>query len=238
MSILLDEQYISNFFKDKTVLVLGSAQCVSLLKPDFMEGFDIIVRSNNYKPFNACRRVDVYYSFLGGSIKKNINDIMADGAKFIFCRCPNMDFSAHVAGKYIPGKSFDARPVYEQRKDWFKLPYFIQTFKNYRRNYALCDRLLSTGVSSIVDVLRYDPRRLYVAGFDFFTKLVHNVDEPCNLNTGHNFAGEFELVKNLVISNRIECTKQMKLLFSSGSWKHIKAVNDAQVRRERQENKN
>lgn len=232
----LTEEYVMNYFKGKTVLVLGSAKCVGLLKPDFMDTFEIIVRCNNYKIFNACTRTDVYYSFLGGSIKKSMDDIVKDGAKFVFCRCPDMNFAAHVNGKYIPGKSFDARPVYEQRKNWFKLPYYIQTYKNYRRNYALCDRLLSTGVSAIIDVLRYDPARLFVAGFDFFTTLIHNVDEPCNLNTGHNFSGEFELVRDLVFRKKIECTKQMRLLFTLGSWEHIKAVNDAEKLRRSKEN--
>lgn len=228
----LDEQYVRSFFKVKTVLVLGSAQCVTNLKADFMERFDIIVRCNNYKIFNACRRVDVYYSFLGGSIKKSMDDIVADGAKFIFCRCPDMNFADHVGGKYIPGRSFDARPVYERRKNWFKIPYFIQTFKNYRRNYSLCDRLLSTGVSSVVDVLRYDPKRVYIAGFDFFTKLIHNVDEPCNLNTGHNFAGELKLVRKLIRRKKIECTPEVLEVLNSGEWEEIKAVNDAKAQAE------
>jgi len=216
--MILDEKYVNDFFKGKSVLILGSAPCVIDLDPDFMESFDIIVRSNNYKNFNACTRTDVYYSFLGGSVKKNIDDIVADGAKFIFCRCPNADFSKHVDGKYIPGKSFDARFVYELRKDWFKLPYFVQTMKNYRRNYSLIDRLLTTGVSSIVDIMRYDPGRLYVAGFEFFTTLIHNVDEICNLNTGHYFPGEMELVRTLYNKKKLECTKKMEELFYIGDW--------------------
>jgi hypothetical protein len=217
----LTEDYVRKFFNKKTVLVLGSAPCVAKLKGDFMNTFDIIVRVNNYKQFNACHRTDVFYSFLGGSVKKNIKNIIEDGAQFIFCRCPNMDFSAHVGGQYFPGKSFDARPVYKQRENWFKLPYFIQTYKNYRRNYALIDRLLTTGVSAIVDIKRYDPARLFVAGFDFFTNLIHNVDEVCNLNTGHDFLGEYNLVKNLVETKKIECSEEMKLFFAKGNpqWK-------------------
>jgi hypothetical protein len=212
----LTEDFVRDFVKNKTVLVLGSAQCVSKLKSDFMNTFDIIVRCNNYKHFNACHRVDIYYSFLGGSVKKNINDIVEDGAKFIFCRCPNMDFSAHVGGKYIPGKSFDARPVYEMRKNWFKIPYFIQTFKNYRRNYALVGRLLTTGVSAIIDIKRYDPKRLFVAGFDFFTNLIHNVNEICNLNTGHDFPGEYKLIDTLWKQDKIEISSEMIKLYMKG----------------------
>ena len=215
----LEESQVKDFIKGRTVLVLGSAACVAKLKPDFMESFDIIVRCNNYKIFNACRRVDIYYSFLGGSIKKSMDDIVADGAKFVFCRNPNADFSAHVGGQYVPGHSLDARPIYEQRKNWFKIPYFVQTFKNYRRNYGLIRRLLTTGISAIVDIKRYDPARLYVAGFDFFTILIHNVDEPCNLNTGHDFPGEFEYVKSLVEMNKIECTKEMQDLVRGGKPK-------------------
>lgn len=224
----LTEEYVRDFIMGKSVLVLGSAQCVASLDPAFMESFDIIVRCNNHKNFNECTRTDIYYSFLGGSIKKSMEDIIADGAKFVFCRNPNMDFSAHVGGKYIPGHSIDATAIYEHRFriEWFKIPYYIQSYKNYRRNYCLINRLLTTGVSAIIDVLRYDPIRLYVAGFDFFTTLIHNVDEPCNMNTGHDFTGEFNLVKKLWIKGKIEISEEMKKLFSSGTWPEIKERND------------
>jgi|WetSurMetagenome_2_1015567.scaffolds.fasta_scaffold01426_28 hypothetical protein len=226
----LTEFDVRNFFRGKTVLVLGSAGCVAKLKANFMETFDVIVRSNNYKPFNPCHRVDVYYSFLGGSVKKSMNEIVKDGAKFVFCRCPDSDFSKHVGGKYIPGKSFDARPVYQQRKDWFKIPYFIQTKNNYQKNYELLDRLLTTGVSSIVDVLRYEPARLFVAGFDFFTTLIHNTDEPCNLNTGHDFPGEYNLVKKLWQDGKIEISEEMKKLFEKGNpeWDYRRLLKNSQ----------
>lgn len=231
MNLELSEDYVNKFINNKKILVLGSARCVAHLTTSFMEDFEIIVRCNNYKHFNECRRVDIYYSFLGGSIKKSIDDIISDGTKFIFCRCPDMDFSQHVGGKYIPGRSFDARPLYKHRREkcFFRIPYYIQTFKNYRHNYHLCDRLLSTGVSAIVDVLRYDPKYVYIAGYDFFTQLFHNTNEPCSLNTGHNFAGEFDLVKQLVAKGRVECTKQMKKLFARGNWHEIKAVNDEKI---------
>jgi hypothetical protein len=218
MPLQLDEKYVNDFFKNKTVLVLGSAACVAKLNPNFMESFQIIVRSNNYKTFNACRRTDVYYSFLGGSVKKSMSSIVFDGAKFVFCRCPNADFSHHANGEYVPGKSFDARPVYEQRANWFVLPYFVQTMENYENNYALCDRLLTTGVSSIVDIIRYSPARLYIAGFDFFTKLIHNTDELCNLNTGHNFEGEFTLIKRLWKDSKLEISGPMRELYQNKSW--------------------
>lgn len=214
----LTENYVRDFFKGKNVLVLGSAHCVAKLEAEFMDGFDVIVRCNNYKIFNECRRTDIYYSFLGGSVKKSMDSIVEDGAKFVFCRCPDADFSHHAGGEYIPGRSYDARTVYEHRKNWFKLPYFVQTTENYESNFLLCDRLLTTGVSSIVDVLRYNPARVYVAGFNFFTTLIHNVDEPCNLNTGHNFPGELQLVKNLYESGKIEVTKEMKKLFAQEDW--------------------
>jgi len=210
----LAEPYVHDFFTGRSVLVLGSAQCVTKLDADFMEHFDFIVRCNNYKIFNSCRRVDVYYSFLGKSIKKNIDDIVADGAKFIFCRCPNADFSKHPSGQYVPGFAFDARIVYERRKDWFKLPYYIQTMENYEANYSLCNRLLTTGVSAIIDVLRYKPGLLSAAGFDFFTTPIHNVDEPCNCGGGHNFSGELHLVKKLFESKKIEVAPEMQKLFT------------------------
>lgn len=218
----VNEKFVNDFFCNKKVLVLGSAVCVVQMKAYFMETFDIIVRSNNYKPFNNCTRTDVYYSFLGGSVKKSMADIVSDGAKWIFCRCPNADFSHHADGKYIPGFSFDAREVYVQRKDWFKLPFFIQTMENYELDFKLCNRLLTTGVSSIVDVLRYKPKQLYVAGFDFFTRLIHNTNEPCNLNTGHNFPGEFNLVKELWEDDKIEVSEAMMELFCCKDWETAK----------------
>jgi hypothetical protein len=214
----LDEQYVKKFLTGQKVLILGSAACVKQLDVTFMESFPIIVRSNNYKVFNSCKRTDIYYSFLGGSIKKSMDDIIEDGAKFIFCRCPDTNFNRNN-GINIAGRSFDARAIYKNRKDWFKIPYFIQTIKNYESNYELCNRLLTTGVSSIIDILRYSPELLYVAGFDFFTQKIHNVDEPCRPNLGHNFAGEFNLIKKLWENKQIEISKEMQKLFEiNKSW--------------------
>jgi len=214
------EPEVSAFFKDKSVLLLGSAPSVVKLDADFMESFDIIVRVNNYSFFNSCTRTDVFYSMLGGSIKKTCGGLEKDGVKFIFCKSPfrnvvvkNPDGSINLL------QSIDNRKTYvPNKRRWFEIPYFLQTEKNFRWVQAQINKIVTTGLSAIVDIHRYEPRILHVAGFDFFSSGLHNITMQSHIKPWpkhHDFKGEMLFARDFIAEHEnITCDSVMEKIFA------------------------
>ena len=162
------------------VALVGSAPSVLDNAPGFVDSHDVVVRVNNYKTGTAPGfRCDVFYSFFGGSIKKNRDDLVNDGVRLCMCKCPNakpIQSDWHERnGKQI---GIDFGYIYEMRKDWWFCDTYVPTVERFVKSFQLLDRHIpSTGFAAILEVLACDPLSLYLTGFDFFSSGVHNVDE-------------------------------------------------------------
>lgn len=227
----VNENYVKAFFKNKKVLIMGSAPNVSKLDAAFMESFDIICRVNNYSVFNSCNRTDVYASFFGKSIKVHAGKLKDQGCKLLMCKCPQGENTVKNPDGTVNDKlsgSYDW--IYEFRQDWFNttgISYYIQTKENFNKNNIPLGQICTTGVAAILDVFRCNPKYLYFAGFDFAMSGIHNKNKKMIFKPDpncHHFEEEFYLMKKLYDENEnIDCQKEIKELFknkykSHSSW--------------------
>lgn len=219
----VDEEYITKFFWNKTVLVLGSAPNVLETETDFMDSFDLIVRVNNYKNFNSCRRTDVYASFFGKSIRKDIHNLRQDGVRLLMAKCPDDIVEVKNPDGSINTKlSEDFRWIYEFRNEWFKvagIPLFIQTVENFNNNNIPIKQICTTGVAIILDILRCKPKHLYFAGFDFAMSGMHNINKRMIIKPEpncHHFEDEFYYMREKVRTlKNLDCSPAIKKLFEN-----------------------
>lgn len=195
----LNRSEVRESFEGKRVAVVGSGPGVLGNKLGFIDGYDVVVRINNYKFAAATgRRTDIFYSFFGRSIKKTSDELQRDGVKLCLCKCPD----AHAIesdwhrrrGKMI---GVDYRPHYEMRRHWWFCDTYIPTVEEFMVAFNLLGRHVpTTGFAAIFDVLSFAPAEVYLTGFDFFRSRVHNVDEawrPTNLDDPIKHEPEREL---------------------------------------------
>lgn len=219
----VNEDYLNTFFNDKSVMVLGSAPNVVNTKSSFMDEFDCIVRVNNYSFFNDCRRVDVFYSFLGKTIRKQAINLNEDGCKLVMCKCPNDEIIVKDSDNKINEKlTGDYKWIYEFRNKFFNdldADYYIQNEQNFNENNLKVGQIITTGVAAILDVIRYRPKLLYFAGFDFGMSKMHNITEEMIIKEGnnrHHFKEEFELMRDIFnYDDHIDCSNDIKELFKN-----------------------
>ena len=201
----LNNHQMKQFFKNKKVIILGSAPSVVETQADFINNFDIVVRLNNYKFFNECKRVDVYYSYFGMSIKKTSDDIINDNVKLIMCKYPLCDW-----GNAIEGHSGNWTNVYKNKR-YKAVDYYIPINEYFKRNYNLLKRIQTTGLASILDILRFKPSFIYISGFDFFTSKKHNINEAWKDGDGnHDLEKEKCLIKMMLYFGLIDADNNIK----------------------------
>lgn len=147
--------------------------------PGFIDSHNIVVRVNNYKlyPETGCR-TDVFYSFLGMSVRKTCTELMQDGVWLCMCKCPDSKFIEsewHERNRKPLGVDF--RYIYERRKDFWFCDTFIPTTEQFLEKFhALNDHIPTTGMAAIMEIAAFDCD-IYLTGFDFFTSKIHNVNE-------------------------------------------------------------
>ena len=179
------------FFKDENVLVLGSAPCVQNVPADDVNWFDVIVRLNNYKFFNSCQRVDVWYSHFGTTIKKDMDAVRRDNPNFLMIN-------------YLP-EGFGS--IYQTRQMWKDaFPYYKQTHADFTSNFETVGATPTIGIAAILDIVRCNPSNLFIAGYDFFSSWMHNIDEPWfpSEANGADHHAERVLVDEMLMTSRIE----------------------------------
>ena len=180
-----NKDYVRQVFEGKSVAIVGSAPSVLDNKPGFIDSHDVVVRVSNYKIFlETGIRTDVHYSFYGSSITKSKQELIDDGVYLCMCKCPNskpINSSWHeLHGKT---KGVDFRYIYEARKNWWFCPTYIPTDEEFLHQFEILkNHVPTTGFSAILDVLSYNPKSVYLTGFDFFTSGIHNVDEGWRKN--------------------------------------------------------
>lgn len=200
----LNEECVRDFIAGKSVIVLGSAPNVIDVSAETLEKHDIIVRVNNYSLFNRSKRVDIYYSFFGHSIQNVDEKVARDKPKFLFFKYPfDFNFTRHSHGRAIDGRSGDFRFVQKIRENLIiNYDYFAQTKSNFISNFCAVGAIPTTGVAAILDVIRYEPSALNIAGFDFFKSKKHNINEAWDGSGGHDLSTE-EIVVADMITNRL-----------------------------------
>lgn len=170
----------SSFIRGRRVVVVGSAPSVLENEPGFIDGHEVVVRVNNWKPGERQgRRCDVFYSFFGGSIRKTVDELVLAGVKLCWCKCPDAKpLTSEWHERMCKTAGIDFRYIYKRRAGWWPCDTYIPSADRFLRAYdMLGGHIPTTGFSAILDVLACDPGSVHVTGFDFFTSGLHNVDE-------------------------------------------------------------
>lgn len=180
-----DKEYARGIFEGKTVAIVGSGPSVLDNKANFIDSHDVVVRISNYKIFEETGlRTDVHYSFYGNSITKSKQELIDDGVYLCMCKCPNSQ-PIHSPWHERNGKQkgVDFRYIYNQRANWWFCPTYVPTDDEFLAQFKLLkNHVPTTGFSAILDVLSYNPKSVYLTGFDFFSSGIHNVDEGWRKN--------------------------------------------------------
>lgn len=153
-------------------------------EPGFVDSHEVVVRVNNYKLSEASgQRCDVHASFYGSSIRKTAEELKRDGVTLCLAKCPDahaIDSPWHVQR----GKQFgvDFRPIYRRRAPWWFCDVYVPSTEEFLGGFEMLGkRIPTTGFSTILQVLSFEPAAIYLTGFDFFKSGKHNVDEPWRL---------------------------------------------------------
>lgn len=177
---LLNKNDLLNYIQGKSVAIVGSAPGVLNNDDGFIDSHDIVVRVNNYKLLkNTGVRTDIYYSYFGGAIKKSAKELVDDGVKFCMCKCPNAQFiQSEWHKKHGKMNGVDFRYIYRMRDGWWPTDVYVPKVDEFLETFEVLGKHIpTTGFSAIYDILKYEPKSVYVTGFDFFESGFHNVNE-------------------------------------------------------------
>ncbi len=167
--------------RGRRIAVVGSGPGSLDNAPGFVDGHDIVVRVNNWKPGAAQgTRCDVHYSFFGTSITTTRDDLVEAGCWLCMSKLPDsqpIDSEWHRARGKLVG--IDYRYIYRNRAAWWPCDVFIPDDARFLAKFDLLGQHQpTTGFAAILDVLECQPAECYLTGFDGFSSGVHNVDEP------------------------------------------------------------
>lgn len=175
-------------FHGKRVAVVASGPGAGENPPGLVDGFDVVVRVNNYKLTERTGwRTDVLYSFFGDSITKSAIELVSDGVELCMCKCPDAKFiDSPWHTKHNKPNGVDFRYIYRNRAAWWFCQTWVPSLDTFLEKFHLLDsHIPTTGFAAVLDVLAFRPAELYCTGFDFFTSRIHNLDEPWReKNTG------------------------------------------------------
>lgn len=175
-----DRDTVRRMIEGRSVALVGSGPGSLKNAPGFVDSHEIVIRVNNFKLFPATGyRTDVFYSYFGSSIKKTATELIHDGVGLCMCKCPNAQFiESPWHEKHNKMLGVDFRSIYQRRRDWWFCDTYVPTLDEFMAHFHLLGgHVPTTGFSALLDVLSYNPSRVYMTGFDFFSSRVHNVDE-------------------------------------------------------------
>lgn len=180
MDLFVDRAAVASVLTGKEVAIVGSGPGSNQNELGFIDSHEVIVRVNNYgRGAYTGGRTDVWYSFFGSSIRKKREQAQRDGVKLCMCKCPNAKpISSHWHESRGKMNGIDFRYIYRERAGFWFCPTYIPTVEEFLRGFELLGRHVpTTGFAAILDVLSYEPRSVFLTGFDFFTSGIHNMDE-------------------------------------------------------------
>jgi hypothetical protein len=231
------DPYVNELIFGKSILIMGSAPSVVKLTPKFMDSFDLICRVNNFSFFNECKRTDIWYTMAGRSIKKTTGDLKTGKCKLAFLKTPFRNIVTYNRdGSINKLQSFDSRAHYIKcRKRWFEVPFYLQNVNHWRWLTAQIGQIVTTGLSAIVDLYRFNPKSMHVAGFDFFSSRLHNISVPIHLKPWpkhHDFKTEFLFARKFINTYpNISVDETIKKLFAEPhKFPKIGTKPDARIR--------
>jgi hypothetical protein len=174
------------FFNGKRVAIIGSAPSCLDNRGDVIDGYDAVIRINNFKiagfEKQVGERIDVHYSFYGNSIRTDFNDLKKRGLKLHMCKCPNS--RPYVSQWHIENKgpkddcAYNFRYIYNLRDNTWVAPVYIPSEEHYLTLWEFVNRASpTTGFACIWEIMQTDAAEVYITGFDFFTSRMHNVNE-------------------------------------------------------------
>jgi len=167
-------------FRGKSVVIVGSGPSVLDNEPGFIDSHDVVVRVNNHKTSAAAGyRTDVHYSFYGGSIRKTAAELQGEGVRLVMCKCPNgkpIQSAWHEQNGKLSG--IDFRYIFALRRDWWFCDVFVPDAARFLRKMdILQNHIPTTGFAAILDIDECGPKSLHLVAFDFFSSMIHNVNE-------------------------------------------------------------
>lgn len=177
----VSREEVEKTFAGKRVAIVGSGPGALENEKGFVDSHDVVVRVNNYKLMEKTGfRCDAFYSFFGGSIKKNSKDLVKDGVKLCLCKCPDAKFiESEWHRKNHKEIGVDFRYIYRYREDWWFCDTFVPSLEEFVASFNLLGQHIpSTGFSALLLVKSCRPASIYLTGFDFFASRIHNVNEP------------------------------------------------------------
>lgn len=175
-----DHARLRETFHGKRVAIVGSGPGALDNEAGFVDSHDVVVRVNNFKVGPAQGfRCDVFYSFFGGSIKKDAADLKRDGVRLCMAKCPDakfMDSPWHE--KMGKPHGVDFRYIYRDRRGWWFVPTYVPSVEEFVESFDLLGgHIPTTGFSALLAVRAQEPASVYLTGFDFFSSRIHNVNE-------------------------------------------------------------
>jgi hypothetical protein len=171
---------VAERFRGKSVAIVGSGPSCLDNPPGKVDGHDVVVRVNSYRPGNEQGwRTDVHYSFYGSSILKTDDHLKFDKVQLCMCKCPNSKpLQSEWHERMNKTNGIDFRYIYRARANWWPCDTFIPDDERFLKKVRLLQgHIPTTGFAAILDVLECEPASVYLTGFDFFTSKRHNIDE-------------------------------------------------------------
>jgi len=208
---------LSDMLKGSSVAICGSAPSIQDNRDGYIDKHDIVVRMNNFKLLRSCgEKKHIYYSYFGKAIRKNASEI--NEFEVVMCKYPEVDFTGHTYGETDAGYSENFIKFYENKKSFFNkifVPVWKPRLSEWTQNFLSIGRIPSTGLSCILDILRFKPKKIYITGFDFFSTMMHNVNEPITQKelSRHDFEREKEFFEKIVRYEPVELDKHLKKIF-------------------------
>lgn len=203
--ISCDKSLLHSTFEGKTVAVVGGGPTSLKNEAGLIDSHDVVVRVNNYKLFEATgKRTDVYYSYFGGAIRKTPEELKNDGVRLCICKCPNEKFiESEWHRKHGKMNGVDFRYIYKNRESWWFCDTYVTLLQDFLDIFNVLGRHIpTTGFNAIYEVLKHNPKSVYITGFDFFESGIHNVDERWNkMNLTDPIGHRPEIEKKWLIEN-------------------------------------
>lgn len=177
----LSRSEVRSRFEGKTVAILGSGPGCVENESGFVDSHDLVIRINNYKLSQGTGfRCDCFYSFFGTSIKKKREDLIRDGVTLCMSKTPNahaIQSEWHRVNDKMIG--VDYRQHYVRRQNWWFCDTFVPSVEDFLKPFEVLGRHQpTTGFAAIFDIVSFNPKSVYLTGFDFFRSRIHNVNEP------------------------------------------------------------
>lgn len=181
--------------KGMAVLIVGGGPDANKITAKQYEEYDYIVRINNFKYANECKRTDIWFSYWGRNIKDVEKRIKDENIKALVCKYPENDEFGWVY------------EINQELFDTLEIPVYKPTVEQSFQTNNNLDISPTAGLCAIITVLRCRPALIRIIGFDFFTSKVHNLNDTWDGSGGHEPEKEKQLVESLIRTGDIEWLK-------------------------------